>query len=135
MPQPVRTDPRQFGALTGVINDVFHSEPQQRTNRRDHAHENSAALQVRPPDARVVTQCFTHIRRKRQALLPITLTADQDFAAPPIYVAQFERSHLTSAQPQAHQQLQDGVVTSPTDPPTIATGEKGSNVLWLKWSW
>jgi hypothetical protein len=36
---------------------------------------------------------------------------------------------------QAHQQLEDGVITPATDLPTIATGEQGGNVVRLEWSW
>src|SRR5207248_10356388 len=106
------------------------AEPRLPASRRDHAHEHSAALPVGSTDTQqVFTQGLAHIRRKRQALLPIALTADQDFAAPPIHVAQFEGGNLTSAQPQAHQQLEHGVVTPPTDPSAIATAEKRSNLL------
>jgi len=68
---------------------------------RDDAQEYGAALPVGPTGAQqVLTQRFAHIRRKRQAFLAIAFAADQDLAASPIHVTQFEGGHLTARTPR-----------------------------------
>jgi len=84
----------------------------ERSVGRTRTEEHPADFPDRAPTAQVTGQCLAHLHRQRQSLLTPTLSTDDQITGTPVDVVEIQSGHLTSAQPQASQQDQDGVVAA-----------------------
>lgn len=94
MPEPVRTHHRHLGAVTRALDDVTDEVCADRSARSPTGQEQRAGVVGTPGAAQVGGQRLADLRRQRQSILTARLAADNEFAGPPVDVAQLQTGDL-----------------------------------------
>ena len=95
MAQPVRADVRQARPQAGPFHDVADEVGPDRSARCSTGQEQVPSSGGLRPPGQVGDHRLTDLGRQRETILPTSLAAHDEFAGPPVHVAQ-----LAAARPR-----------------------------------
>jgi hypothetical protein len=88
----------QTGADAGVMDHSLDGSPSQPAQRSTHSQEHPAAsIRTSAAKLEIGDQCFSDVMRQRQALVAITLSANEEFSLMPVHVIELQPSDFCDA--------------------------------------